>query len=113
MQANAQEQNDNWKLLTTIDGVQISYQKTSCDDNETLTIKAVNTNNQDITLDLKYNFTANFDDSNMGNGTLGKIALEANAEKVSTCGDDLSINVYEHFSMFNEKEFTLTVTKSE
>ena len=39
----AQNQTDNWQLLTTIDGVEISYKKGNCDDFETLFIKTKNT----------------------------------------------------------------------
>ena len=105
----AQNQTDNWQLLTTIDGVEISYKKTFCDYNEVLLIKVVNTTNQEISLNLNYTFHSN--NVNIGEGSLSEIVLGANAEISSECGDDLLINVYQHFTMFNENEFTLTVTK--
>lgn len=106
-------QDETWKALTTIDGVEISYQKSLCDSNEVLLIKAVNTNDQTTSLNLVYSFTSKVDNSIMGKGDLNEIVLEANAETASACGGTLSINVYDHFSMFNEEEFTIIISKSE
>jgi hypothetical protein len=108
MQANAQ---DDWKSLTTIDGVEISYQKVNCDSGEVLLIKATNTLDQQKTVNLNYAFTSNLDKSIVGEGDLGQIELDANSEVSTQCGDDLTIKVFEHISMFNEDEFTLKITK--
>lgn len=107
MQARAQ---DDWKKVTTIDGVEISYQRIDCNNAEVLLIKAVNTKDQAVSLDLSY--VIQVDETTSGKGDLGKITLDANAELVSGCEDDLSINVFEHFTEFN-LNYSLQITKSE
>lgn len=108
MQAHAQ---DDWTALTTIDGVEISYQKSKCDDLEVLLIKAVNTTANKFSLSLNYTFT--MDGNEVGAGSLGELSLEANESLFSSCSDGLKINVYDHVSMFDEDMFSLKISKSE
>jgi hypothetical protein len=107
MQANAQ---DDWKSLTTIDGVEISYQKSECDYAEVYLIKAVNNSGQSVSFNLSYELR--MDDNNSAKGELGNLELAASAELVSTCEGGLMINIFDHFTELG-KEYTIQITKSE
>ncbi|NVJ64822.1 MAG: hypothetical protein HWD84_11435 [Flavobacteriaceae bacterium] len=110
MQVNAQ---DEWKRVTTIDGVEISYQKASCDGSEVLLIKAVNKSDASVSIDLTYTFQSKVDNSIMGTGELGEIEIAPQSELSGSCEDGLHININNHFSMYSEEEFSLTITKTE
>ncbi len=107
VQAKAQ---DDWKPLTTIDGVEISYQKSECDIAEVYLIKAVNNSGQAVSFNLSYELR--MDDNNSAQGDLGSLELAASAELISTCEEGLLINVFDHFTELG-KEYTIQITKSE
>lgn len=104
-------QDNDWKLLTTIDGVEISYQKTICDDVDVLLIKLVNTTSQDISMNLDYAFL--MDGSKFTGGSFEQIEIGAGSEIAGTCSTGLKINVFDHLTMFDENMYSLKITKSE
>lgn len=111
MQAKAQS--GDWSSLTTIDGVEISYQHVFCDNGEILLIRLENSAEQAVSFNLQYKITSNDDASIVGSGELGIVSIEANSVISSTCGDNIVINSSDHISFFNKDEFTLSITKTE
>ena len=106
----AQNQTDNWQLLTTIDGVEISYKKGNCDVFETLFIKTKNTTSESLTISLKYDFS--MDGESIGSGILSINGLAGQTELFSDCITGPKINVFDHLSIFDESTVTLTIIKN-
>lgn len=107
------QSSNDWTPITTIDGIEVSYQKASCDGSEVLFIKAVNKSDASVSVDLTYAFHSKVDNSLIGSGELGKMTIGQQSEVSGTCEDGFFINVNNHFSMYSEEEFALTITKTE
>lgn len=104
-------QDEEWKSLTTIDGIEIQYQKTMCDNAEVILLWAKNTGDYSQSISLTYNFV--MEGESVGSGDLSPIELAPQAESIATCETGLRINVYDHLSIFDESLVNLTITKSQ
>ena len=103
-------QDNDWKLLTTIDGVEVSYLKGNCEESEMLFIKTKNTTPESLSISYKYDFQ--IDGESVGSGVISMNDLAGQTELSGDCETGLRINVYDHLSMFDESVVTLTITKN-
>ena len=101
---------DGFNYLKTIDGVELYYQHSVCDDGEYLLVKAVNKNENSVSLNLQPSWLSN-------NGTLNSshtltFEVGSNAEVTGDCNKpELRVSIYEFFSMYSAEANKLNLTK--
>lgn len=112
MHSKAQDNSpDGFIFLKSIDQVEFYFKHSTCDDGEFLLIKAVNKGNESVSMTLQPSLIS-------ANGTqnsakLVTIDLAANTEVIGSCNStELKVNIYEFFSIYDEKAIKLDLTKN-